>query len=278
VDYWISCKNNQQGPFGLQQLQLMWQQGQLTPDTYFYDYGRSEWLLLHTLLGTRRGLFTVKEAFVRLGQNRQTGCLSVYNPAESLHLFVEGGYVVCAMGGKDQGEAALSHALELENAAYEWFHEARPPATNLRVNITALALKQAIVPELRPGNDAPRKQNTAALPKLVPRQAEVRQNFTYVLVPSGASSQGIRLVKSTNVVGREEYCDVIIPDNQVSRKHCLLEAGEQNIKVSDLESHNGTYVNGALVSKGFLNVGDTLCLGNYSLVLKKEQKKAPDLT
>ncbi len=98
MDYWISSKEAQMGPYSLDQLQLMWQEGQLTSDTYYFDGIRSEWLFLKTLVENNRQLFTVEEAFVRLGQNRQAGCLIVFNPREEFHLFVEEGLVVCALG------------------------------------------------------------------------------------------------------------------------------------------------------------------------------------
>jgi hypothetical protein len=278
MDYWISTNNNQLGPYSLQQLQLMWLQGQLTSDTYYYDNDRAEWLLLRPLIEGVQGLFTVEEAFVRLGQNRQTGCLSVYNQTETLNLFVDAGFVVCAIGEKDHGEFALSRALHLENSSYIWFHDAKPASTNLRINITEHVLKHAISRDSRSGNESPRKANTVALPKIMPDKTGAKPNFNYLLVPNDSSRQNIRLVKEINVVGREEYCDIMINDSQISRKHCMLEAGEQNLKVSDLDSHNGTYVNGVLIRKGVLKVGDTISLGSYTFVLKKEQKKAPDLT
>jgi pSer/pThr/pTyr-binding forkhead associated (FHA) protein len=49
------------------------------------------------------------------------------------------------------------------------------------------------------------------------------------------------------------------------------------VKIKDLDSSNGTFVNGVAVRDGFLNVGDQLGLGSYKLTLRKEQKKAPDL-
>jgi len=116
-----------------------------------------------------------------------------------------------------------------------------------------------------------------ALPRITPDKPEVKLGFNYVLVPNEAPKQSVRLIKTTSVVGREAYCDIVFNDHQVSRKHCLLEIDEQNVKVSDLESSNGTFVNGVLIRKGLLKEGDSLGLGAYKLTLHKEQKKAPDL-
>ena len=265
------------GPYRLDQLQIMWLQGQLTSDTYYYDEGRAEWLLLGALIDRASPLFTVAEAFLRLGQNRQTGCLSVHNQMAAIDLFVEDGFVVCALGDKDHGEFALSRALSLENSAYTWFSDAKPPDTNLRVNITEYAFKHSLNRETKIESEAPRKQSTVALPKIGRNPDGVKLNFNYLLARKGYSKEVIRLVKTINLLGREEHCDVVIKDDQVSGKHCLLEVTEQNLKVSDLDSRNGTYVNGVPIKKGLLNVGDSLDLGNLGFILKKEPKKAPDL-
>ena len=277
MEYWISSKDVQMGPYTLEQLQLMWQGGQLTSDTYYYDSVSAEWRFLRKLVENVRDLFTVEEAFVRLGQNRQRGCLSVFNKEETLHLFVEGGFVVSAIGEKEQGEFALSRAIGLEEAAYAWIFDAKPPAVNLRVNIAEYAMKHAIARDVRIANTATRKHNTVALPKNLFDKIEVKSKFNFFLEPEETPTLKLRLAKMNNVVGREDHCDVVVNDQQVSRKHCLLEVWEESVKVKDLDSSNGTFVNGVPVRDGYLRTGDELALGSYKLILHKEQKMAPDM-
>jgi len=47
----------------------------------------------------------------------------------------------------------------------------------------------------------------------------------------------------------------VVNHAQVSRKHCLLEVWEQHVKVKDLDSSNGTFVNGIPIRDGFLKIG-----------------------
>jgi pSer/pThr/pTyr-binding forkhead associated (FHA) protein len=98
-----------------------------------------------------------------------------------------------------------------------------------------------------------------------------------MLVSEQAPQQTFRLAKMNNLMGRDDSADILVNDQRISRKHCLLEVWEQHVKVKDLDSSNGTYVNGILVRDGFLNIGDQLSLGGYKLILHKEQKKAPDM-
>jgi len=275
MEYWISLNDVQAGPYSLPQLRFMWQQGQLTAHTYYYDTVRTEWLLVRTLIENIRGLFTVEEAFVRLGQNRLKGCLSVSNKEEVLHLFVEAGFVVFATGEKGQGEFALSRAVKLQDATYEWFQDAKPPGTNLRQNIAEYASRHSMARDMQAAQASIRKNNTVAMPKALMAKVEVKQTFNYVLLTDGIPALVMKLAKMNNLVGRDEACDVVVNHAQVSRKHCLLEVWEQHVKVKDLDSSNGTFVNGIPIRDGFLKIGDQLGLGNYKLILQKEQKKAP---
>jgi len=279
MDYWISSKKVQMGPYSLDQLQLMWRQGQLTSDSFYYDRLRAEWIPLRVLIESKKELFTPEEAFVRLGQNRLKGCLAVFNPDEYLQVYVEDGFVVAALSKTDVGEFALTRALHLENSTYEWFANQRPPLPNLRLNIAEYALRNSIARDVRVGTAAPAraKQHTVALTKSLLDKVEVKLKVAYILVADEESKLKIKLEKMTNLVGRGDQCDVIIDSPQVSRKHCLLEVWEDNVKVKDLDSSNGTFINGIPVKDGFLRSGDQLRLGTYRLLLHKEQKKAPDL-
>jgi pSer/pThr/pTyr-binding forkhead associated (FHA) protein len=97
-----------------------------------------------------------------------------------------------------------------------------------------------------------------------------------MLVTEEPPTVSFRLTKMTTVLGREDHCDLVIEEAEISRKHCLLETSEQYVKVKDLESSNGTAINGIAISDGYLRVGDRLSLGSYHLILQKEQKRAPE--
>jgi hypothetical protein len=96
-------------------------------------------------------------------------------------------------------------------------------------------------------------------------------DFQYFFMPEEMPSAKLRLKKTANVVGRDAGCDVVIDNFQVSRRHCLLEVLERGVAVKDLDSTNGTFVNGAPVKDGTLYEGDRLSLGTYGLTLRREK-------
>ena len=66
-------------------------------------------------------------------------------------------------------------------------------------------------------------------------------------------------VKFRLVVTRRTACP--FRDVTVSRRHCVIELRDGQVEITDLESHNGTFVNGIPVSKRTLQHGDVVRVG-----------------
>jgi pSer/pThr/pTyr-binding forkhead associated (FHA) protein len=71
-------------------------------------------------------------------------------------------------------------------------------------------------------------------------------------------------------VGRAPRADFIVDVALVSRLHCRLEAGDNNLDVIDLSSTNGTYVNGKRVKRARLTSGDRLRVGRVELTVRRK--------
>jgi pSer/pThr/pTyr-binding forkhead associated (FHA) protein len=74
---------------------------------------------------------------------------------------------------------------------------------------------------------------------------------------------------ATKTVGRAPRADFILEAALVSRLHCRLEAGPDNLEVVDLESTNGTFVNDQRVERARLASGDRLRIGRVELKVEK---------
>jgi pSer/pThr/pTyr-binding forkhead associated (FHA) protein len=70
---------------------------------------------------------------------------------------------------------------------------------------------------------------------------------------------------SIKTVGRAPRADFIVEAALVSRLHCRLTAGATELEVVDLESTNGTYVNGDRTERAILRTGDRLGVGRVDL-------------
>jgi len=70
------------------------------------------------------------------------------------------------------------------------------------------------------------------------------------------------------VIGRHPGCDVVLPGQAVSRRHARLRFRDGTWILEDLESTNGTVVNGAsLVGRYRLEPGDRLVIGDERLLV-----------
>lgn len=69
------------------------------------------------------------------------------------------------------------------------------------------------------------------------------------------------------VLGRKSDCDLFLQDDLLSRYHCRLSFdGNGDLSIEDMQSRNGTYLNGVLLEKrSFLKRGDFISIGSHLL-------------
>ena len=70
-------------------------------------------------------------------------------------------------------------------------------------------------------------------------------------------------------VGRAPRADFVVDAPLVSRLHCRLTLQDNGVLVEDLDSTNGTFVNGSRVRKGLLASGDVLRVGRMEFAVRK---------
>ena len=74
---------------------------------------------------------------------------------------------------------------------------------------------------------------------------------------------------NVKTIGRAPRADFIVDAALVSRVHCRLTAGATELEVVDLESTNGTFVNGERTTRATLKSGDRLGVGRVELVIER---------
>jgi transcriptional regulator with GAF, ATPase, and Fis domain len=62
-------------------------------------------------------------------------------------------------------------------------------------------------------------------------------------------------------IGRSRESDMLLPDTAASRAHCTVRPHEDGYELVDLESRNGTFVNGVPVTHRLLRHGDAIRIG-----------------
>jgi hypothetical protein len=68
------------------------------------------------------------------------------------------------------------------------------------------------------------------------------------------------------LIGRDQQNDVVLDDTRVSRKHAEIRLRLGRYTLYDLQSTNGTYVNGRRVAEVVLNDGDRISVAGLDLI------------
>ncbi len=79
--------------------------------------------------------------------------------------------------------------------------------------------------------------------------------------------------KKRITIGRTADNDIVLENKAISRRHAIIEFGEQNAIIMDNESLNGTFVNARKVTEEILKDNDTITIGKYNLVFHTEANK-----
>ena len=72
------------------------------------------------------------------------------------------------------------------------------------------------------------------------------------------------------VIGRDEDCALVLAGSEVSRRHAVIRLEGRLPVLSDLESRNGTFVNGRRASAIVLESGDVVRIGGWVGVVTRE--------
>ena len=90
----------------------------------------------------------------------------------------------------------------------------------------------------------------------------------------GVVIKEVQLTKDRTSVGRRPYNDIVIDNLAVSGEHAVLQMAGAEVHVEDLNSTNGTYVNGKAIKKQMLQNSDMLEIGKYKIKYVDEAVEA----
>lgn len=86
----------------------------------------------------------------------------------------------------------------------------------------------------------------------------------------GTPVQEVSLDEGERIVGRYRECDIILPSENVSRRHARLLVGRDGLFVEDLNSANGVFVNGERIrEQTALATGAVVRIGDFTLRVRE---------
>ncbi|HEY2254320.1 MAG TPA: FHA domain-containing protein [Variovorax sp.] len=86
-----------------------------------------------------------------------------------------------------------------------------------------------------------------------------------IVLQKNGSAKQVNVLGSPFMIGRSDACDLLLDNQLVSRSHAVIETAGDAIAIRDLQSHNGTFVNGERVQTTALKNGDEIRIGGYQI-------------
>lgn len=81
----------------------------------------------------------------------------------------------------------------------------------------------------------------------------------------GVVIKEVQITKDKTTLGRRPYNDIVIDNLAVSGEHAVLQMVGHDVFIEDLNSTNGTYINGKAVKRQLLSHDDTIEVGKYKI-------------
>ncbi|HEX5135569.1 MAG TPA: FHA domain-containing protein [Planctomycetota bacterium] len=99
-----------------------------------------------------------------------------------------------------------------------------------------------------------------------------------VLIKEGPDSGRVYEVAQAAILGRLDTSDIPVKDGKASREHAKIYKQGEQFAIVDLNSSNGTFVNGEKITKRILKNGDEISIGTVRLLFElaeAQEKKQP---
>ena len=103
---------------------------------------------------------------------------------------------------------------------------------------------------------------------------ETKTNPKLIALSGPARGTSFALTEDEVSIGREPANGIRVDDDSVSRRHCLIKRENESFRVIDLESYNGTFVNGVPVGEHALNHGDQVAVGKVVFLFLLDETEA----
>jgi predicted component of type VI protein secretion system len=95
------------------------------------------------------------------------------------------------------------------------------------------------------------------------------------VMTDGVVIKEIELDKPRTTLGRRPYNDIVIDNLAISGEHAVLLLQDGQVTIEDLNSTNGSYVNGKAIRSAPLHDGDLVEIGRYRIRFEQAGPAAP---
>ncbi len=190
---------------------------------------------------------------------RRGGQLTFRSGPSFGYLFLQQGQVVHAICGTVEGEEAVYLMLSWPAGSFVLKDDILPHKRSITATWEQLLFEGA----RRADVGAVSRQQMGPVTTAHPlTQTRAKDNQPKLIITHGdLPSQTVELQQEYTHLGRTEDNELPIAEPSISSRHCVFILSGADVVVRDLNSSNGTYVNGEPVSEAILRPGDNIQVG-----------------
>ncbi len=93
------------------------------------------------------------------------------------------------------------------------------------------------------------------------------KSYRLLLIDQGAVIKSMAIKIGACIIGRSDQADMVISSKDVSRSHAEIEFDGNGFRIKDLNSTNGTFINGGKIDRAAVRPGDEISVGDYTLII-----------
>ena len=103
------------------------------------------------------------------------------------------------------------------------------------------------------------------------------KSVSFVLIVADGPDKGRKFVLDSSspsrlLAGKSTSCQICLTDPSVSRRHAAFDVVDRRLRLTDLNSSNGTYVNGIAIVEVFLDGGEFVRMGETTFHVQQEEQ------
>jgi hypothetical protein len=102
--------------------------------------------------------------------------------------------------------------------------------------------------------------------------------MSQIIFKNEGHQETIQLDKDVFSMGRSADNQIVIRSEKISRRHCEIRKSGDGFIAVDLDSRNGTFVNGEKIKEKALKIGDVINVGDAVIIFEQELPPAPAVT
>ena len=202
--------------------------------------------------------------------SRRSGQITFRSGESYGFIYIQQGRVLHALCGTTEGEEAIYAMLLWPGGGFSLDEDILPHKKTVTLTWEQLLFEGA----RRADSGMMRPTNTKSITTAEPLTMRIQDSQPKLTITRPDQEPVVyELAQEYTHVGRSANNEIPLPYPSISNRHCIFIHSGPDIVLRDLNSSNGTYVNGEIISEVILRPGDTIQMGSVMMKFEPGVKR-----